>query len=220
VNRDELRQQIEAKIGEYACTHEYVSAAPCAKCAAAADAALAEVWPELERLRSWAGLMETLDEHYPAEVFDGSSGDPGPRIVALTREVDRLREGRDLAIAHDRQPYPTQWAYDQAVAALEKHRQRADRAERERDELKAAVERWRGLAEAQQKTIREEVAARGRAEELLRTAMAIRMYGERAPGGNENWADWDRDAEQFLRSIDQPSAEKDEKDLSSGGSSP
>lgn len=54
------------------------------------DAAVDAVWPEVERLRSWAGLMETLDEHYPADVFTGTSGDKGPRIIALTREVDRL----------------------------------------------------------------------------------------------------------------------------------
>lgn len=42
--------------------------------------------------------------------------------------MELIRE-RDLAIAHDRQPYPTQWAYDQAVAALEAQRQRAERAE-------------------------------------------------------------------------------------------
>lgn len=44
-------------------------------------------------------------------------------------ELERLREERDQAIAHDRQPYPTQWAYDQACAALEKHRERAEKVE-------------------------------------------------------------------------------------------
>ena len=46
---------------------------------------------EIERLHTWAGLMSVLDEHYPADVFDGSSGDPGPRIVALIREINGLR---------------------------------------------------------------------------------------------------------------------------------
>lgn len=40
------------------------------------------------------------------------------RIIKLTRE-------RDLAIAHDRQPYPTAWAYEQACTALHAHRDRA-----------------------------------------------------------------------------------------------
>ncbi|MEU4578965.1 hypothetical protein [Nonomuraea sp. NPDC023979] len=42
-------------------------------------------------------------------------------------------EELERAVAHDRQPYPTQWAYNQACAALEKHRARADQAEAERD---------------------------------------------------------------------------------------
>ena len=37
-------------------------------------------------------------------------------------EVERLRAERDAAIAHDRQPYPTAWAYEQACRALgERH---------------------------------------------------------------------------------------------------
>lgn len=43
---------------------------------------------------SWADLMRTIAEHYPPDVFAGSGGDPGPQIVALTREVDRLRRMR------------------------------------------------------------------------------------------------------------------------------
>lgn len=48
---------------------------------------------EIDRLRSWSGLMSMLDEHYPASIFvgDGETADPGARIVALVREVDRLR---------------------------------------------------------------------------------------------------------------------------------
>ena len=50
---------------------------------------------ELERLHSWAGLMSLLDEHWPDAVFRGSSGDPGPTIVFLLRQIDRLREEVD-----------------------------------------------------------------------------------------------------------------------------
>lgn len=38
---------------------------------------------------------------------------------------------------------------------------------------------------------------------LLREALHIRMNGEHAPGGNENWADWDQKTEQFLRDHDE-----------------
>ncbi|MFG1794217.1 hypothetical protein [Nocardia sp. NPDC049149] len=39
------------------------------------------------------------------------------------------------------------------------------------------------------------------AVELLEYAMHLRMYGERAPGGNETWREWDGRAEKFLRSL-------------------
>lgn len=52
---------------------------------------LAQLQAEAAQLHTWQGLMSLLDEHYPPEVFDGSSGDEGPRIVALVREVDWLR---------------------------------------------------------------------------------------------------------------------------------
>ena len=46
---------------------------------------------ELAELHTWRGLMSLLDEHWPADVFDGSSNDPGARIVVLMREIDLLR---------------------------------------------------------------------------------------------------------------------------------
>ena len=46
---------------------------------------------ELAELHAWRGLMSLLDEHWPADVFDGSSDDPGARIVFLMRQVDLLR---------------------------------------------------------------------------------------------------------------------------------
>ena len=48
---------------------------------------------EIERLRrpSWDDLMAIVDEIYPADVFDGSSGDEGPRTLTLMREIERLR---------------------------------------------------------------------------------------------------------------------------------
>lgn len=45
---------------------------------------------QLNALHSWAGLMSLLDEHYPAQIFTGESGDEGPRVVALIRAVDSL----------------------------------------------------------------------------------------------------------------------------------
>ena len=39
----------------------------------------------------------------------------------------------------------------------------------------------------------------GEAVRLLEYALHLRQHGERAPGGNETWAQFDRDAEAFLR---------------------
>lgn len=36
---------------------------------------------------------------------------------------------------------------------------------------------------------------------LLEEALHLRMNGEYAPGGKENWHDWDRKAETFLRGL-------------------
>lgn len=58
----------------------------------------AVLWPllraEHDRLHSWAGLMSLLDGHWPDAVFRGTSGDPGPTIVFLLRQVDQLKAER------------------------------------------------------------------------------------------------------------------------------
>lgn len=45
------------------------------------------------------------------------------------------------------------------------------------------------------------IVERDRAEavRLLGYALHLRMYGERAPGGDETWARFDRDCEAYLR---------------------
>jgi hypothetical protein len=45
------------------------------------------------------------------------------------------------------------------------------------------------------------------AVKLLEEALFLRMNGERAPGGNETWHDWDNKAEVFLRSLLPPEEE-------------
>lgn len=79
----------------------------------------------------------------------GPGGDPdlelGDLAIALdtvadnaARHLAALELERDLAVAHDRQPYPTAWAYEQVCAARTAHQERADKAE-------AAVARVRKL---------------------------------------------------------------------------
>lgn len=38
--------------------------------------------------KDWNGLMKILHDVYPADIFTGSSGDLGPRLIALLREID------------------------------------------------------------------------------------------------------------------------------------
>lgn len=64
---------------------------------------------EMKRLHTWDGIMSLLDEHYPTDIFphfvgqsDHPDRDPGPRILSLIREVDRLR-----AAAAGRRTSPT-----------------------------------------------------------------------------------------------------------------
>ena len=45
-----------------------------------------------EELESWDGLMEQLDRHYPADLMANWPDDPGPRIVALIRQIDAIRQ--------------------------------------------------------------------------------------------------------------------------------
>lgn len=50
---------------------------------------------EVDRLRTWDGLMSVLDKYLPEDIWptrkDDPARDPGPRIVSLIRWVDRLR---------------------------------------------------------------------------------------------------------------------------------
>lgn len=57
----------------------------------------------------------------------------------LACEVERLTLERDLAIAHDRQPYPTAWAYEQACKTIHQHQIRAEAAEQENERLTVAI---------------------------------------------------------------------------------
>src|SRR5258708_2203621 len=77
-----------------------------------------------------------------------------------------------------------------------------------------------GLSEVMVRRVCEDAAGRvletaapilaGREQEavrLLEEALHLRMNGERAPGGTETWATWDRDAEAFMRSLSAPMRE-------------
>ncbi len=62
-----------------------------------------------------------------------------PLVVALKA----AREDRDLAIAHDRQPYPTPWAYEQACAALHRREREVIDLERKIETIRSILTRVR-----------------------------------------------------------------------------
>lgn len=68
---------------------------------------------ELDRLHSWDGLMSLLDEHWPVDIFRADpmedAADPGPRIVALLRWVDRLRAELAKTRAEQRESRDIVW---------------------------------------------------------------------------------------------------------------
>jgi hypothetical protein len=74
-----------------------------------------------QALRRW-GLLDEVNNPKDAEDF---------AVVDLLAIADaeqaELRRERDLAIAHDRQPYPTAWAYEQACAALNRKTEQIER---------------------------------------------------------------------------------------------
>lgn len=78
-----------------------------------------ELGVELDRLRTWNGLMELMDEKWPEDIFptreDDTARDPGPRILSLLRWNIRLR--RELAeMETDRDKYQN-W-YDASCAEV------------------------------------------------------------------------------------------------------
>ena len=61
----------------------------------------------------------------------------GEANIHLNARLGEVKRERDLAVAHDRQPYPTAHAYEAACRALEKHRQDAKLLAEERDQVLA-----------------------------------------------------------------------------------
>ncbi len=61
--------------------------------------------------------------------------DQKDQITSLQQQLAAVTQERDLALAHDTQPYPTQWAYEQVCKALEDHKQQLAASEARVKEL-------------------------------------------------------------------------------------
>lgn len=86
----------------------------------------AAVPPAVDRAARYAqAIREAGDTAYGNRPFVEAI--TGAVIAIADAEQTELRRERDLAIAHDRQPYPTAWAYEQACKALHRKQDAIDR---------------------------------------------------------------------------------------------
>ena len=115
----------------------------------------------------------------PRDVIDAE----GRKVITMARELAALSGPAALAAHTGSDPGDVLGAYAAALGEA-KTLLRA---------LAAITERLAGDEQAHL------AAESATAVTLLGDAMHLRVNGERAPGGNETWPDWDRKAEAFLR---------------------
>jgi hypothetical protein len=88
----------------------------------------AREWPEVTIHRTLRGELLLPGDARCAER-------PETETYLPASQLDQVREKRDLAIAHDRQPYPTAEAYEKVCAARTKWQHRADKLQARVEEL-------------------------------------------------------------------------------------
>lgn len=100
----------------------------------AAPAAVPPPDPTTDRRDRWRHAARDIarrdwaDEVRCAPLDDGEFEQDATDLMAVAdAEQTELRRERDLAIAHDRQPYPTAWAYEQACKALRRKTEAIER---------------------------------------------------------------------------------------------
>lgn len=82
-----------------------------------ADVDLDAIAKRGQALANWSAVHDPLAYRVAAQ-----------DVPALIARVRAAEAERDLAIAHDRQPYPTAWAHEQALKALDKKQGELDEA--------------------------------------------------------------------------------------------
>jgi hypothetical protein len=191
MTREEMRDRIRGTLNksEYWC-------ARCQHCDRQLDDLADALWPEVERLRKY--VSDARDRLASARQFRESERD----YQRLMERVERAKA--DVEIFKRRAEHATTVkerisnrlgaAYVYALRLQQRPTVAA--AQRELAELIAALEAVTGEKEESSSS------SGGGAIALLRTALHLRLHGEHAPGGAENWADWDLEAERFLRGID------------------
>jgi len=97
-------------------------------------ATFAEKDQEIEKQRANIIDMDVSLQHHDAETAEADE-----RIAALESKLRTVERERDLAIAHDRQPYPTAAAYEAACEALNATKSKLREAEERNVQLRAAL---------------------------------------------------------------------------------
>lgn len=85
-------------------------------------------------------LIEQLLDAVICVYWQDRYGKMWDETLTLRAELQQARRERDLAIAHDRQPYPTAEAYEAVCAARTKWQDRAEKAEAENAELRSRLQ--------------------------------------------------------------------------------
>ena len=142
--------------------------------------------------RAWT-RQQWLDD--ARAIFDSVHGGAADllngHIMALFGELHDVTEQRDLAIAHDRQPYPTAAAYEAVCATLERKRAELAEVTADRDRLSNTI------AAAGQSAMDSAEYARQGWDEVERLRAAVERVKARTEPAPEpaSGPGWDREAE-------------------------
>ena len=135
-------------------------------------------------------------------------GEAGSSVGAVPEAVLRkaVAEHYDIAESVVRTIYRQVWS-----SALASQADALSNVEHNRSE-------WQRVAEKNTRLLGDEITRlrveNATAVKLLEYALLLRMYGERAPGGDETWRQFDHDCELFLRARlgELPQAEGENRD--------
>lgn len=112
-------------------------------------------------------------------------------VLALLDRIEAAEKERDLAIAHDRQPYPTAYAYEKACEALRETKARLSTAEQECERLRGERDEIRSLKVPPSVDDLLLAQMEARTAQVERDA-AIRERDEERQRADANWASYMR----------------------------
>ena len=157
------------------------------KRAESAEKIMAEAIEEISRLERELHTAEHITQQQKqwAQESDTARKAEVTNAERWRKEAEQAEIDRDQMSRH----------LDEAYRELREIQQELETAEKWRKMNLEIANTTTGVLTETSREFTQVKAERDRLAKLVDEAMAIRMYGERAPGGNENWADWDVKAE-------------------------